>query len=251
MYHPHADETRQQQAGLSGTLLVVDELARFDSAHDKVVLLTVPRANADGDRVLINGSLAPDTLRLRVGERYRLRIVDVHTYRPSMIVRLRSRLDAGVVARGGEGRDGSPPRSRDGASRGAADGERRDLRLRADAERAGGSEARGHDGGWACRWRRCRWWCGRARVRGCAVRGLGFVAPGRPRAVPPSSPRAYTLRASRYGRESLATPACSSSGTARGLGSHEGIDSRAAATAPTPNAVGPPLPSGGGRSCQR
>ena len=30
MYHPHADEMRQQQAGLSGALLVVDELARFD-----------------------------------------------------------------------------------------------------------------------------------------------------------------------------------------------------------------------------
>jgi len=88
MYHPHADETRQQQAGLSGTLLVVDELARFDPAHDKVVMLTVPRANANGARVLINGSLAPDTLRLRAGERYRLRIVDVHTFRPSMIVRL-------------------------------------------------------------------------------------------------------------------------------------------------------------------
>jgi len=88
MYHPHADETRQQQAGLSGTLLVVDDLARFDPTHDKVVLLTVPRANANSDRVLINGSLAPDTMRLRVGERHRLRIVDVHTFRPSMIVRI-------------------------------------------------------------------------------------------------------------------------------------------------------------------
>jgi manganese oxidase len=88
MYHPHADEVRQQQAGLSGTLLVVDSLARVDTVHDKLLMLTVPRAEANGARVLINGSLAPDTLRLRVGERYRLRIVDVHTYRPSMIVRL-------------------------------------------------------------------------------------------------------------------------------------------------------------------
>ena len=88
MYHPHADEVRQQQAGLSGTLLVVDSLARVDTAHDKVLMLTVPRADANSARVLINGSLAPDTLRLRAGERYRLRIVDVHTYRPSMIVRL-------------------------------------------------------------------------------------------------------------------------------------------------------------------
>jgi FtsP/CotA-like multicopper oxidase with cupredoxin domain len=88
MYHPHADETRQQQAGLSGTILVVDSLSRFDPEHDKVLMLTVPRLNADGARVLINGSLTPDTMHLQVGERYRLRIVDVHTFRPSMIVRL-------------------------------------------------------------------------------------------------------------------------------------------------------------------
>ena len=48
----------------------------------------MPRADADGARVLINGSLAPAALHLRVGERYRIRIVDVHTYRPSMIVRV-------------------------------------------------------------------------------------------------------------------------------------------------------------------
>ena len=88
MYHPHADETRQQQAGMSGTLLVVDSLRGFDAEHDKVLMITVPRLDRDGERVLINGALAPDTLRLRAGERYRLRFVDVHVYRPSMIVRL-------------------------------------------------------------------------------------------------------------------------------------------------------------------
>ena len=89
MYHPHADETRQQQAGLAGTLLVVDSLSGFDAEHDKVVLLTVPRSETDArSTVLINGSLRPDTLRLRVGERYRFRLVDLHTFRPSMIVRL-------------------------------------------------------------------------------------------------------------------------------------------------------------------
>ena len=89
MYHPHADETRQQQAGLAGTLLVVDSLPRFDREHDRVLMVTVPRTDADAaDKVLINGSLAPDTLRLRAGERYRLRLVDVHTFRPSMVARL-------------------------------------------------------------------------------------------------------------------------------------------------------------------
>jgi len=89
MYHPHADETRQQQAGLAGTILVVDSLRGFDAERDRVLLLTVPRLDADAaNRVLINGRLSADTLRLRVGERYRLRIVDLHTFRPSMIVRL-------------------------------------------------------------------------------------------------------------------------------------------------------------------
>jgi FtsP/CotA-like multicopper oxidase with cupredoxin domain len=88
MYHPHADEVRQQQAGLSGALLVVDSRAAYDPAHDIVVLLTVPRRDADGATTLINGNATPPLRELRVGERYRIRLIDVHTYRPSMIVRL-------------------------------------------------------------------------------------------------------------------------------------------------------------------
>ncbi|MDB4881678.1 MAG: multicopper oxidase type 3 [Gemmatimonadetes bacterium] len=88
MYHPHADELRQQQAGMAGALLVVDAPAAFDSVHDIVVMLTVPRRDADQGVVLVNGSLAPRPLELRAGERYRLRFVDVHTFRPSMIARL-------------------------------------------------------------------------------------------------------------------------------------------------------------------
>jgi FtsP/CotA-like multicopper oxidase with cupredoxin domain len=88
MYHPHADELRQQQAGLTGALLVVDDPAAFDSTHDKVLLISVPRRRADGGRVLLNGSLTPTAIEMRVGERYRLRILDIHTFRPSMIARL-------------------------------------------------------------------------------------------------------------------------------------------------------------------
>jgi manganese oxidase len=88
MYHPHADEIRQQTAGMSGTLLVVDDPAAFDPAHDIVLMVTVPRLDADGSRVLVNGSLTPPPIEMRVGERYRLRLVDLHTYRPSMIMRL-------------------------------------------------------------------------------------------------------------------------------------------------------------------
>jgi FtsP/CotA-like multicopper oxidase with cupredoxin domain len=88
MYHPHADEVRQQQAGLTGALLVVDDPATFDRVHDIVVMLSAPRTDADDGSVLVNGSLHPATLELMGGERYRLRFIDIHTSRPSMIVRV-------------------------------------------------------------------------------------------------------------------------------------------------------------------
>ena len=88
MYHPHADEVRQQQAGLSGALVVVDSPAAFDPTTDVVLLVSTPRRDVDGATVLLNGSAAPPALQLRVGVRYRLRLVDIHTSRPSMIARL-------------------------------------------------------------------------------------------------------------------------------------------------------------------
>ena len=88
IYHPHADEVRQQQAGLAGAIVVVDDPAAFDPTHDLVLLVTVPRRDADRNRVLLNGSLTPAALELRVGERYRVRLVNIHPYRPSMIARL-------------------------------------------------------------------------------------------------------------------------------------------------------------------
>ncbi len=89
MYHPHADEVRQQQAGMTGALIVVDDPATYDPTHDIVLLLTVPRLAADAAAsVMVNGSFAPPPLEMRVGERYRLRIVDIHTFRPSMVARV-------------------------------------------------------------------------------------------------------------------------------------------------------------------
>jgi FtsP/CotA-like multicopper oxidase with cupredoxin domain len=89
MYHPHADEVRQQQAGLAGALLVVDDPAAFDPARDIVLLISTPRRETDAaTTVLLNGTSAPAPLELRAGERYRFRLVNVHVFRPSMIARL-------------------------------------------------------------------------------------------------------------------------------------------------------------------
>jgi manganese oxidase len=88
IYHPHTDEVRQQRAGLSGALIVHENPAAFDSTHDIVLLVATPRRDADQEGVTLNGSLSPPVRRFRVGARYRLRIVNIHTYRPAMVARL-------------------------------------------------------------------------------------------------------------------------------------------------------------------
>ena len=88
IYHTHVDEMRQQQAGLNGALLIVDDPATYDPTHDVVLLVSVPRKEADRDKVYINGSTTPPALELKAGERYRLRFINIHIFRPSMRMRL-------------------------------------------------------------------------------------------------------------------------------------------------------------------
>jgi manganese oxidase len=88
IYHTHIDEVRQQQAGLSGALLVVDDPATYNPERDIVLLVTVPRKNADANVVLLNGSSTPPVWEMRVGEHYRLRLINIHTFRPGMRMRL-------------------------------------------------------------------------------------------------------------------------------------------------------------------
>jgi manganese oxidase len=89
IYHTHIDEVRQQQAGLSGALLVVDDPAAFDPDHDIVLMISVPRTDADATSiVLLNGSAKPALREMRAGEHYRLRFINAHTFRPSMRMRL-------------------------------------------------------------------------------------------------------------------------------------------------------------------
>src|SRR4029078_5076767 len=73
IYHTHVDEIRQQQAGLTGALLVLESPAASDPQHAIVLLVTVPRRAVDSGVVLLNGSSSPAALDMRAGERYRLR----------------------------------------------------------------------------------------------------------------------------------------------------------------------------------
>lgn len=89
IYHTHVNDIQQQRAGLSGALLVLEPGASYDPSRDIVLMLSTPRLDAEQDRILLNGSLTPAPLEMRVGTQYRLRLINIHTYRPSMRVELK------------------------------------------------------------------------------------------------------------------------------------------------------------------
>jgi FtsP/CotA-like multicopper oxidase with cupredoxin domain len=73
IYHAHSNETFQINLGLYGGLLVTDS-GTYDSERDRLIIIgAAGPAGEPGAR--INGSLTPDTLRLKVGNAYRLRLI--------------------------------------------------------------------------------------------------------------------------------------------------------------------------------
>jgi FtsP/CotA-like multicopper oxidase with cupredoxin domain len=75
MYHAHSNESFQVSLGLYGALLVVDSAA-YDPRHERIIILG--SAGPEGARpARINGRLVPDTVRMTVGETYRIRLVEI------------------------------------------------------------------------------------------------------------------------------------------------------------------------------
>ena len=83
IYHTHADEVRQQHAGLAGAL-VVNEGRRRDPARDIPLVITESRSGSGTVTTLVNGSASPAPLVLRAGTTYRLRIVQMSVARSAL-----------------------------------------------------------------------------------------------------------------------------------------------------------------------
>ena len=90
IYHTHVNELRQEPAGMSGPLIVLEPGQRYDPATDIPVLIGTPRDSADeAQLVLLNGRRTPARLDVRVGVPHRLRLINITLGRPSMRVELR------------------------------------------------------------------------------------------------------------------------------------------------------------------
>jgi len=92
MYHSHIDEPRQQRAGLVGALIVRDA-APADTAHDLTFLFKLAR-HRDNGPFEINGKPVPDTLHLRAGQRYRLRLIALQNEFPLITATITARADS-------------------------------------------------------------------------------------------------------------------------------------------------------------
>ena len=89
IYHTHADEERQQLAGLVGALVVAEPGVPRDPRTDVPILMTAPTDFAEqGRSALVNGSAAPAAIDMKVGTTYRLRFIQMSATRASLRVEL-------------------------------------------------------------------------------------------------------------------------------------------------------------------
>ena len=77
MYHTHLHDEEQLPAGLYGPLIVLEPGAKFDPAHDYVAMLSRGGPGPIDGPFLLNGSSEPARLHWRIGERYRLRLINI------------------------------------------------------------------------------------------------------------------------------------------------------------------------------
>jgi FtsP/CotA-like multicopper oxidase with cupredoxin domain len=92
MYHSHVDEPRQQRAGLVGPLIVRDAITA-DTALDITFLFKLARFRDNGP-FEINGKQNPDTLRVRAGQTYRLRLIALQNEFPYITAVITARADS-------------------------------------------------------------------------------------------------------------------------------------------------------------
>jgi FtsP/CotA-like multicopper oxidase with cupredoxin domain len=77
MYHAHLNDEAQIPAGLYAPLVVVEPGTKFDSAHDYIAMLSRGGPGPIDGPFLLNGSSEPATLHWQIGQRYRLRLINI------------------------------------------------------------------------------------------------------------------------------------------------------------------------------
>jgi manganese oxidase len=77
IYHTHWAHETQLPRGLYGPLLVMEPAEEFDPATERILLVSAGELWWTTTEVLLNGSRTPDPMEFRVGETYRLRLINI------------------------------------------------------------------------------------------------------------------------------------------------------------------------------
>ena len=77
MYHTHLNDEAQISGGLYGPLIVVDSVKKFDATRDFTFVLSRGGRKGLEGPLFLNGASELPTLHWRVGQAYRLRLIDI------------------------------------------------------------------------------------------------------------------------------------------------------------------------------
>lgn len=79
IYHTHL-QGRQFSGGLYGALIVADSRSKFDPTHEETIIVSRAGPGVSQGPVLFNGSFKPPLLHWSVGQRYRLRFINMTAF---------------------------------------------------------------------------------------------------------------------------------------------------------------------------
>jgi FtsP/CotA-like multicopper oxidase with cupredoxin domain len=88
IYHTHIDDVKQLSSGLYGPLIVLPPGQTFDPESDRVLVFS--KAGPGSTPLWLNGSDAPDLGSFRVGQTYRVRIINILPDNPPVDLILRA-----------------------------------------------------------------------------------------------------------------------------------------------------------------
>jgi FtsP/CotA-like multicopper oxidase with cupredoxin domain len=91
IYHTHWHDEQQVVNGLYGPLIVLEPEKKFDADHDKIFVFSFGKfLDPLGLALLLNGTPQPFQVRLRAGETYRFRLINITANAVDMEVSLSS-----------------------------------------------------------------------------------------------------------------------------------------------------------------
>lgn len=87
IYHSHMDEEDQLFSGMYAPLLVLEPGERHDPSTDLTMMVGMVPANGGEFAYAVNGTVAPDPIRVQPGKTYRLRLINI-LFAPPITVEL-------------------------------------------------------------------------------------------------------------------------------------------------------------------